>query len=255
MARLREETNDGYALRVAGPCMDARLGDEGLLGASLGRKMWRVREGGVHVSPALVIGHGLAMEDGGFLANTAALGLCFLLYDYRLWLVVLLGLVACLFLFDAIQEAGLLLTLPCSPRTEVGAVAVDDVQVALVLSFAFEVLLLDVGGADGVHGGTAILVGAVEVAKDGGRVGVDGGIDGVAEDGVGEMLCLEGMVGHSLLLNVAGKRVLVEETIPITEWILGALHGQEHVVIGYVDVHLCVCWTCDERGVGEEVLR
>lgn len=255
VARIGEETNGRYALGVTGPCMDACLGDEGLLGASLCGKVWGVRKGGMHVGPALVIGHGLAVEHGGLLADAATLGFCFLLDDMGLWFVVLFGLVGGLLLFDTVQEGGLLLALPSCPWADVRAFAVDDVEVALVPSFAFEGLFLGVGGFYCVYGCETIFVGGVEGAKDGGSVGVDGGIDGVAEDGVCEMLCLECMVGHRLLLNVSGEGVLVEEAVPITERIFGALEGEGHVMIGNVDVDLCVGWTGDEGGVVEGVLH
>lgn len=56
VAGVGKETDDGDALCVAGPGMDARLGDEGLVGAGLGGEMRGLGEGGMHVGPALVIG-------------------------------------------------------------------------------------------------------------------------------------------------------------------------------------------------------
>jgi len=56
VAGVGKETDDGDTLCVAGPRMDAGLGDEGLLGASLGGEMRCLGEGGMHVGPALVIG-------------------------------------------------------------------------------------------------------------------------------------------------------------------------------------------------------
>ena len=253
VAGVREETDDGDTLCVAGPGVDARLGDKGLLGASLGGEMGGVRKGGMHVGPALVVGHGLAVEDGGLLAGTAALGLRLLLDDEGLGVLVLIRLLG-LVLFDAVEEGGLVLAVPGSPGADVSAVAVDDVEAALVLALALEVALLGVGGADGVDCGEAILEGGVEGAEDCGCVWVDGGVGGVAEDGVCEMLCLEGMVGHGLLLNVAGQRVLVEETVPISKGVVGAVYGQDQVLVGDVYVDLCVGGPGDEDGAVEGVL-
>lgn len=63
------------------------------------------------------------------------------------------------------------------------------------------------------------------------------------------MLCVEGMVGHGLLLNMSGQRVLVEETVPISKGVLWALNGLDQVMVGDVDVDLGVGWTCEEGGV------
>ena len=254
VAGVGEETDDGYTLCVAGPGVDAGLGDKGLLGARLGGEMGGVGKGGMHVGPALVVGHGLAMEDGGLLADTAALGFCLFPDDDGLGFVVELWLVAGVVLFDAVEEGGLVLAVPGSPWADVGAVAVDDVEAALVLALALEVPPLGVGGADGVDGGKGVLVGGVEGAEDCGGVGVDGGVGGVAEDGVCEMLCLEGVIGHGLLLNVAGEGVLVEETVAVGKGVVGAVDGQDHVMVGDVDVDLGVGGAGEEVGVDEGVL-
>lgn len=253
MSRIWEETNDRYTLGVTGPGVYARLGDEGLLGPRLGGEMWRVGQGGMHIGPALVIGHRLAVEDGGLVANTTALWFCLFLDDGGLWFLVVLCLLCGVFL-DAVEKGGLFFTLPCSPWADVSAVAVDDVEVALVLSLAFEVPFLGISGAHGVYSGKSILTSAVEGAEDRWSVWVDGGVEGVSEDGMCEMLCFEGMVGHGLLLNVSGQRVLVEEAVAVSKGILGALYGQCHVVVGDVYIDLSVGGTGDKRGVAEGVL-
>ena len=53
------------------------------------------------------------------------------------------------------------------------------------------------------------------------------------------MLCLESMVGHGLLLNMACKGVLVTvEAVVIGEGVLGALDGEDHVLVGDIDEYL-----------------
>jgi len=178
------------------------------------------------------------VEDGGLVAETAALWLCLFLWGDGLGVVVVLWGVGGVVLFDAVQEGGLLLAVPGGPRALVGAVAVDDVEAALVVSLALEGPFLGVCGPDGIYGGEGVLAGGVEGAEEGGRSGVDGGVGGVAEDGVREVLCLESMVGHGLLLNVAGKGVLVAEAVAIGEGVLGALDGEEHVLVGDIDEYL-----------------
>lgn len=177
VARIGEETNGGYTLCVASPCMDAGLGDKGLLGAGLGGEVGCVGEGRMHVGPALVVGHGLAMENGRLLSDTATFWLGLLFDDGGLGFVVLFWEVGFVVLFDAVEEGGLVFALPGSPRAEVSAVAVDDVEGALVFSFALEVPFLGVCGAHCVDGGKGILCSGVEGAEEGGSVWVDGGIE------------------------------------------------------------------------------
>jgi hypothetical protein len=255
VAGVREETDGGHTLCVAGPGVDARLGDKGLLGAGLGGEMRCVRKGGMHVGPALVVGRGLAVEDGGLLAGAAALGVRLFADDDGLGGLVLVRLLAGVVLFDAVEEGGLVLAVPGSPGADVGAVAVDDVEGALVLALALEVALLGVCGAHGVDGCAAVLEGGVEGAEDCGCGGVDGGVGGVAEDGVCEMLCVEGMVGHGLLLDVAGECVLDEEAVPISKGVVGAVDGQDQVVVGDVDVDLGVGGPGEEGGGRAHVLE
>lgn len=255
MARVRKETDDRNTLGVAGPSVDACLGEECVLGARLGGEVGCLGDGGVHVGPALVVGHGLAVEDGGLLADAAALGFCLFLDEWDVWLVVLLGLVVGLLLLDAVQKGGVVLALPRGPRADVCAVAVDDIEVAPGLALALEVPFVGVGGPDGVHGGIGVLGSGVEGAEDGGCGGVDGGVGGVAEDGVCEVLCVEGMVGHGLHLNVAGECVLIEEAVAVRKGVVWAVEGELHVVEGDIDMDLGVGRAGDELGLRGGVLQ
>lgn len=172
------------------------------------------------------------------MADTAALWFCFFLWGDGLGVVGLLWEAVRVVLLDAVQEGGLLLAVPGSPGALVSGVAVDDVEGALVVPLALEGAFLGVCGPDGIYGGEGVLVGGVEGAEEGGRGGVDGGVGGVAEDGVREVLCLEGMVGHGLLLNVASKGVLVAEAVAIGKGVLGALDGEEEVAVGDIYEYL-----------------
>ena len=175
----------------------------------------------MHVCPALVVCHGLAVEDGCLLAHGATLWLCLFPWCGRLWFVVLVVVRG--MLLDAVEKGGLVFAVPGSPRADVGAVAVDDVEVALVFSLALEEPFLGVGGPDRGEGCKGVLCRGVECAEDGGCVWVDGGVSCVSEDGVCEVLCVESVVGHGLLFNVACECILILEAVSLCKWVLWAL--------------------------------
>jgi len=127
-------------------------------------------------------------------------------------------------------------------------------QGPLVFPFPFELLLLGSAGSEGTDGSEPVFVGLIQGADECESIWVNGWIGGVTENGVSKVLCLEGIVGHGLFFNMSGKCVLVEETVPITKGVLGALKRPDYVSIGDVDIHLHVRGWCDERGLMEGVL-
>ena len=50
-----------------------------------------------------------------------------------------------------------------------------------------------------------------------------------------------------LLFDMACQRVLVQETIPITERILWPLQRQSHIGIRDIHIHLCIRWSSYQR--------
>src|SRR5258707_15649889 len=99
----------------------------------------------MHIRSALIVGHRLAMEDRGFLAISTGFWFCLLLWDCRLRLLFLLWLITSI--LDTIQEPNLLLSVPCTPRTNVRTLTIDNLAISRVLSLSFQLFFLAVGGS------------------------------------------------------------------------------------------------------------
>ena len=119
------------------------------------------------------------------MAETATLWLWLFLWGDRLGVVVLLWGIGGVVLFDVVQKHSLLLTIPGGPQALVGAIAVNDVEAALVILLVLEGPFLGVCGPDGIYyGGKGVLACVVEGAEEGRCSRVNGGVGRVAEDGM-----------------------------------------------------------------------